>query len=122
ASSENGRTKRIGASEIATESRVDIVGPASTGHFALALAHGHHRGVSVFTGVDSVFTGAQNRKRLVGSIDLEDLIATQPHHANVESPFRQFNLSSVVIQIEKGHARHVAQAYGRRPKMHLDSR
>ena len=116
------RIELIGSGEGAALTRSHGVGLASSGCFALAVAHDHIRGGSVFASLKPVTAGPQDGKCLVGCIHLKNLVAIEPPHADIDCSFREFDLSGAVVQVEEGKASAAVQANRRRTDIQLCAR
>ena len=113
----NVRIQLIGAAEIAFFARVNRIGGAAAGDFALALADSDNRGVAGFVHTNAVTPGTQNGQRQIRRVHFKRLVIAQPVHANVQRAFGQAQLRHFVGEIQERKTRVIGKPDHRVPEM-----
>src|SRR5258708_40054910 len=91
--------ERWRAAERASLSGVQGVGLAVTGGLAVAFADGDGGIASILTGFQTITSGLVDGEGQVGRIDLEDIVAIETPHANINCTRAQLNLHGAVVEV-----------------------
>src|SRR5205814_3128937 len=83
----NVRIQLIGAAEIAFFARVNRIGGAAAGDFALALADSDNRGVAGFVHTNAVTPGTQNGQRQIRRVNRKSTRLNSSHLGNSYAVF-----------------------------------
>src|SRR5882762_616027 len=105
--------KGVGAGEGGALTCVDGKVLPIAGGFAFTLADTDHRVGAVFAGFDAIAAASENGKRLIGGVNLEDVVVVEVAHVDVHDAGGELELGGAVIQIQKREAGVGAEAdYG----------
>jgi hypothetical protein len=116
------RVQSIGAAESALLSGVHREGFAVAGGLTLTFAHADYCVAAVFAGLEPIAPRLINRKSLVGSVDLEDIVTGQPAYSNIQRSGCELDLHGAIIQVKKRHASIFGQPNRRRPQLQFGAR
>src|SRR5580698_4015834 len=112
----------VGAGEARALAGNHDKGVAAAGHFAAAFPDGDIGFVAGRVNVDAVFAGTLNLEGGIRSIDLEVVSVIKMAHAKDESPLRQAQLGSLVVEIEKSDTGFRIQAHRGGADLELSTR
>jgi hypothetical protein len=96
----------IGREDICTGQRSSLFGldricTTRSARLSFSISHSHDRAGSVFTGLQTIVPGLQNRKRLIGRIHFEDFVSLKASHADAQRTSRELNLNRAIIEVQK---------------------
>jgi len=93
--------QRVRPAECASLPAPQRIGLTIAGRLAFAFTNVYDRVASVFTRLHAIMSGLENRKCLVGRINLEVIVVTESAHRNVDGTGRKLDLNRIVIQVQE---------------------
>jgi hypothetical protein len=90
-------TNLVCSGESVLLSASDVVGLAAGSYFTVAIVYADDAGGAVGTYVHAIFSGPQNRKGRVGSIDLVIFVVLKMQNAKIRGTLCNLNLNSLVV-------------------------
>ena len=97
------------AGEVGAIACVHRIVLAAGGHLAFASERGDVGDVAVLVDINAEIARFGHRKRQVGRINLIGFAAAQFAHAHIDGAFGQPDLNGIVIEVEEGESRALAQ-------------